>query len=81
MTRSPSTISSAGSAISATAQATAAVIAPATPIEYRKRAGKTSSDSIAAATVSELKITVRPAVCSVRVSASRPGPSRSISSR
>ena len=61
--------------------APSAVIEPLTAIEYRKRCGKTSSESIAAATVSELKITVRPAVRSVRGSAARPAPSRSISSR
>jgi len=80
-TRSPSTMSSAGSAVSATKPAMSAVIAPLIAIEYKKRCGKTSSASIAAATVAELKTTVRPAVCSVRPSASRPGPERAISSR
>ena len=80
-TRAPRTMSSAGSAVSEMMPAARAVIDPLTAIEYKKRCGKTSSDSIAAATVRELKATVMPAVRIVRMSASRPGPSRSISSR
>ena len=74
-------MSSAGRAVSEMKPAASAVSEPLIAIEYRKRCGKTSSESIAAATVSELKTTVRPAVLSVRVSAAWPGPSRSISSR
>lgn len=44
---------------------------PARPIEYRKRWGKTSSERSAAATVSALKSTVRPAVRMVRATAAR----------
>jgi len=79
--RWPSTISSAGSAVSEMRPAPSAVSEPLIAIEYRKRWGKTSSESIAAATVSELNTTVRPAVRIVRSSASRPAPSRPISSR
>ena len=74
-------MSSAGSAVSEMKPAPSAVSDPLIAIEYRKRCGKTSSESIATATVSELNTTVRPAVRSVRLSASRPGPSRAISSR
>ena len=74
-------MSRAGSATSEMSPALSAVSEPLIAIEYRKRCGKTSSESIAAATVSELNTTVLPAVRSVRVSASRPGPLRSISSR
>ena len=48
--------------MSAIAAASTETKAPARPIEYRKRCGKTSSDAAAPATVSELKSTVRPPV-------------------
>ena len=54
---------------------------PARPIENRKRCGKTISPASAAATVTALKSTLRPAVWSVRVRASRPGPRAASSSR
>ena len=72
-TRSPSSARIAGSTIRATAQAISATIMPPSPIEKRKFCGNTISDAIAAATVSELNSTVRPAVARVRRSASRPG--------
>jgi hypothetical protein len=74
-------MSRAGSAVSEMIPAASAVSDPLIAIEYRNRCGKTSSDSSAAATVSALNTIVRPAVRSVRSSASRPGPSRAISSR
>ena len=55
--------------------------APATPIEYRKRCGITTSAAIATATVQPEKRAVRPAVHTVVRCASRVGPSRSSSSR
>ncbi len=51
------------------------------PIERRKPSGKMASVAIAAATVTELNATVRPAVAIVRRTASGPGPSRASSSR
>ena len=66
LTRGPSTVSSAGSTVSARVAASNATSAPAIPIEYRKRCGKIVSDATAAATVSELKMIVLPAVCRVR---------------
>ena len=74
LTRGPSTASSAGSTVSASVAASSATIAPAIPIEYRNRCGKIVSDAIAAAIVSELNTIVRPAVWSVRFSASGPKP-------
>ncbi len=65
--------STAGRTISAIAAAISATSEPPTPIEYRKRCGKTSSEASAPATVSELKSTVRPAVAIVRRIAVRPG--------
>ena len=61
--------------------AISATITPARPIEKRKRCGKTISPARAAATVTALKSTLRPAVWSVRASASRPGPCAASSSR
>ena len=58
-----------------------ATIVPPIPIEYRKRCGNTSREASAAATVSELNSTVRPAVAIVRRSASAPGPTAASSSR
>ena len=81
LTRGPSTASSAGSTSRARAAATNATSAPAIPIEYRNRCGKIASEAIAAATVSELNRIVRPAVCSVRVSACLPNPWVADSSR
>ncbi len=79
--RRPSTASTAGRTIRAMPAAIRATITPARPIENRKRCGKTISPARAAATVTALKSTLRPAVWSVRVSASRPGPRAAISSR
>ncbi len=71
----------AGVSVSATPAATSATAAPPIPIDFRKFSGKTTSDAIAAATVSELKTIVRPAACIVATTASRPGPRAAISSR
>jgi hypothetical protein len=81
LTRSPSTASTAGRTISAIAAAISATSEPPIPIEYRNRCGKTISDAIAPATVSDENSTVRPAVFSVRRIASIPGPVLAISSR
>jgi len=51
------------------------------PIENRKRWGKMVSAAIAAAIVSELNAIVRPAVWTVRRSASTPKPDVAASSR
>ena len=75
-TRGPSTASTAGSTSSATTAPARLTSIPPMPIERRKPSGKTSSEAIAAATVRALNSTVRPAVCSVRAIASRPGPVR-----
>src|ERR1035437_2639289 len=61
-TRGPSRRRTAGSTVSAIKAATIVTAIPPYPIEYRKRWGKSSSEAIAAATVSELKMTVRPAL-------------------
>ena len=79
--RVPSSARTAGSTSRAIAAAIRATITPARPIENRKRCGKTISPARAAATVTALKSTLRPAVCRVRASASRPGPRAAISSR
>ena len=80
-TRGPSTLSSAGSTVSARLAAISATSAPAIPIEYRNRWGKITSEAIAAAIVSELNAIVRPAVWSVRFTASTPNPDVADSSR
>ena len=69
-TRGPSTASRAGSTVSDTTAAVSATSRPPTPIENRKRRSNTISDAIAAATVTALNATVRPAVRSVARSAS-----------
>ena len=74
LTRGPSSASTAGRTTSATVPPTSETSTPPTPIERRNRCGKTSSDAIAAATVSELKTTVRPALAIVRATA----PSRAV---
>jgi hypothetical protein len=71
----------AGSTVSETTIAMSATNTPPMPIEYRNRIGKTSSEASAAATVSELKSTVRPAVRSVRAIAEAPSPPSASSSR
>ena len=80
-TRGPSAASIAGRIVSETSAAISAHTSPPTPIEYRKRWGKTSSAARAAATVTELKSTVRPAVAIVRASAAAVSAPRSSSSR
>ena len=80
-TRSPSRTKSAGRTVSEISPASGATSPPAMPIERRKPSGKIASVAIAAATVTELKATVRPAVAIVRRTASAPGPSRASSSR
>ena len=65
----------------ASAAAISATSVPAMPIERRKFWGNTVSDATAAATVNELNAIVRPAVASVRRSASTPKPARADSSR
>ena len=80
--RGPSAASSAGSRISDTAAAISATSMPPMPIENRNRCGKTISDASAAATVTALNRTVRPAVTIVVRSATAVlSPWRSISSR
>jgi hypothetical protein len=81
LTRGPSSASSAGRTTSASIAATRATIAPASPIEKRKSCGKIVSEARAPATVTELKRTVRPAVATVRRSASAPKPRSAVSSR
>ena len=80
-TRGPSAASSAGSSVSETNAALSATRLPPTPIEYRKRSGKTSIEAIAAATVSAENSTVRPAVATVARTASAVSRSCSSSSR
>ena len=80
-TRSPSRASIAGVAKSAAAAASSATVAAPAPIEYRKRCGSTIIAAAAAATVRPLKKIVRPAVSTVRLCASQPGPARASSSR
>jgi len=58
----PMRVNSAGRMSSATDAAANATTAPPMPIDLRNCCGKTTSESIAAATVSELNTTVRPAV-------------------
>ena len=70
LTRVPSTASAAGRTTSATTIPASETRIPPIPIDCRKPSGKTSSDAIAAAIVSALKSTVRPAVASVRAMAS-----------
>ena len=70
----PSRASTAGRKTSATPAPISDTSIPPRPIERRKLCGKTSSEASAAATVSELKSTVRPAVRSVSRSAFAPGP-------
>ena len=77
----PSRAKSAGSTVSATSPASGAMISPPMAIERRKPSGNTSSDANAAATVTALNATVRPAVWRVARSASTPGPCRTSSSR
>ena len=79
--RVPSRASTAGSTTSATVAATIATITPPTPIENRKRCGKSIRPASAAATVAALNSTLLPAVRRVRSRASRPGPWAAISSR
>ena len=57
--------------VSATSPASGATISPPIAIERRNPSGNTSSDANAAATVTALNATVRPAVCTVVRSASR----------
>ena len=59
----PSSAKSAGSTVSATRPASGATINPPIAIERRKPSGKTSNEPNAAATVTALNATVRPAVC------------------
>ena len=58
----PIRANSAGRMSSATEAATRATTAPPMPIDLRNCCGKTTSESMAAATVSALNTTVRPAV-------------------
>ena len=81
LTRGPSSASTAPSGISAAVAANSVTIAAAIPIEESIRCGKTSSESSATDTVSEENATVRPAVPSVRSSASAQCPQRASSSR
>ncbi len=67
--RPASSTSSAGTTSRAAAHETSAVAAPPIPIEIRNRCGNSVSVSIAAATVTALKVIVRPAVRSVVASA------------
>ena len=62
ISRGPIRVNSAGRMSSATEAATRATTAPPMPIDLRNCCGKTTSESIAAATVRALKTTVRPAV-------------------
>ena len=76
----PIRANSAGRMSSAATAATTATTAPPMPIDFRNCCGKTTSESIAAATVSALKTTVRPAVDMATRTASctsRPAPSSS----
>ena len=79
--RSPRSTKSAGRTSRETAPASGATMIPPIAIERRNGSGKTSSEANAAATVTALNATVRPAVASVVVHRSEPGPSRAISSR
>ena len=80
-TRRPSSTSTAGSTVSEIRPESSATNAPPTPIEFRKFCGKSISEPVAPATVTEENSTVRPAVARVRRMASTPGPVRAISSR
>ena len=80
-TRRPRRASTAGRKRSATPAPISDTSIPPMPIERRKLCGKTSSEASAAATVTALKSTVRPAVRSVSRSAFEPGPWTAISSR
>ncbi len=79
--RCPSTASSAGSSVSVTSAAESGTAMPASPIERRNVCGNTSREARAAATVSALNTTVRPAVRTVAPTASRDPRPRAISSR
>lgn len=70
LTRCPRTTSSGGMTNSALAAAMATTPTPAKPNERRKYCGKTRSAASAAATVEAENATVRPAVCTVRRTAS-----------
>ena len=63
------------------APALSAVMAPAIPVERRKGCGKTTSAASAAATVSALKSTLRPALRIVASCALRNGTPSALSSR
>src|SRR4029078_8681495 len=69
-TRGPSTASNAGRNSSAERADISATHTPPTAIEYRNRCGQADRAAMAAATVSALNATVRPAVARVRTSAS-----------
>ena len=80
-TRGPSAARIAGSSVSETSAAISAHATPPTPIEYRKRSGKTSRAASAAATVTDENSTVRPAVAIVARRAGPVSSPRSSSSR
>ena len=61
--RRPISTSSAGKKTTVPAAATSATTSPPRPIETRKRCGNTVRHAIAAAMVTALNSTVRPAVC------------------
>ncbi len=79
--RCPVSMNSAGRRTTVDAPAISATTSPPTPIEIRKRCGKTVRHAIAAATVTALKTTVRPAVRIVRRTASGTSAPRPSSSR